>query len=248
MQLQGKTVLITGGAQGIGAATARLCAARGASVEVVDVNRQGGEAVVTEICAAGGQACFQQVDVTDEAAVRVLMAGIGERHGRLDVMICAAGVLRGAFLQPEELTLDDFESVMDINVKGTFLCAKYATPLLTSVGHGVIVMIASGAGVIGPSSSLAYGASKGGVNGLGMTLASRLAPRGVRVNVVCPGEIVTQMKLSVVAAQAVREGRDPEAAVDKARQEMGSPDGIARILAFLASDEAEYVRGTLFTR
>jgi NAD(P)-dependent dehydrogenase (short-subunit alcohol dehydrogenase family) len=248
MQLQGKTVLVTGGAQGIGAATAKLCAARGAYVEIVDVNRQGGEEVAAEICRAGGLARFEEVNVTDEAAVRVLMAGIGERHGRLDVMICAAGVLKGAFLQPEELSLEDFESVMNINVRGSFLCAKYATPLLAAVGHGVIIMIASGAGVVGPSSSLAYGASKGGVNGLGMTLASRLAPRGIRVNVVCPGEIVTQMKLSVVHAQAVREGRDPEIALERARQEMGSPDGIARVLAFLASDEADYVRGTLFTR
>jgi NAD(P)-dependent dehydrogenase (short-subunit alcohol dehydrogenase family) len=248
MQLQGKTVLITGGSQGIGAATAQLCAAHGAFVEIADVNRQGGELVAAEICAAGGQARFEHVDVTDEAAVRVLMAGIGDRHGRLDVMICAAGVLKGAFLQPEELEVDVFESVMNINVRGAFICAKYATPLLASIGHGVIIIIASGAGVVGPSSSLAYGASKGGANGLGMTLASRLAPRGIRVNVVCPGEIVTQMKLSVVATQAVREGRDPEAAVEKARQEMGSPDGIARVLAFLASDDADYVRGTLFTR
>ena len=248
MDLQGKTILITGGAQGIGAATARLCAARGATVEIIDLNREAGEQVAAEIRAAGGQARFEQVDVADEAQVRVLMAGLGQRHGKLDVLICAAGVLKGAFLQPEEMTLDEFTSVIDINVKGTFLCAKYATPLLATGGHGVMLLIASGAGVSGPSSSLAYGTSKGGVNGLGMTLAARLAPRGVRVNVICPGEIVTAMKLSVVAAQAVREGRDPEVAVARARQEMGSPDGIARVLAFLASDEADYVRGTLFTR
>ncbi len=248
MDLQGKTILITGGAQGIGAATARLCAARGAAVEIVDLNREAGEQVAAEIRAAGGRARFAEVDVADEAQVRVLMAGLGQRHGKLDVLICAAGVLKGAFLQPEEMTLDEFTSVIDINVKGTFLCAKYATPLLATGGHGVMLLIASGAGVSGPSSSLAYGTSKGGVNGLGMTLAARLAPRGVRVNVICPGEIVTAMKLSVVAAQAVREGRDPEAAVARARQEMGSPDGLARVLAFLASDEADYVRGTLFTR
>lgn len=248
MQLQGKTILITGGAQGIGAATARLAAARGATVEIADLNREAGEQVAAEIRAAGGQARFEPVDIADEAAVRVLMAGVGERHGRLDVLLCAAGVLKGAFLQPEELTLDEFMSVIDINVRGTFLCAKYGTPLLVASGHGVMLLIASGAGVVGPSSSLAYGTSKGGVNGLGMTLAARLASRGIRVNVICPGEIVTAMKLSVVATQAVREGRDPEAAVARARQEMGSPDGIARVLAFLASDEADYVRGTLFTR
>jgi NAD(P)-dependent dehydrogenase (short-subunit alcohol dehydrogenase family) len=102
--------------------------------------------------------------------------------------------------------------------------------------------------VIVPSSSLAYGASKGGVNGLGMTLAARLAPRGIRVNVVCPGNIVTGMKLSVVAAEAERAGKSVEEALARAREEMGSPEGVARVLAFLVSDEADYVRGAIFTQ
>ena len=107
------------------------------------------------------------------------------------MLVCAAGVLKGAYVQPEELPLDDFDLVLDVNVKGTFLCAKHATPLLEASGQGVVILIASGGGVRGPSSSLAYGASKAGVNGFGMTLANRLAPRGIRVNVVCPGNIAT---------------------------------------------------------
>ncbi len=243
-------MIVTGGAQGIGAATAQLCAARGASVVIADVNAYDGEQVAASIRASGGDAGFQRVDVRSDDEVRALIEQVRERYGRLDVLIAAAGVLKGAYLQPEELSLEDFETVLDVNVKGVSLCAKYATPLLEASGHGVIVILASGAGVTGPSSSLAYGASKGGANGLGMTLAHHLAPRGIRVNVVCPGEIATGMKLSVIAAEARRAGRSPEEAIAEAQTQgrLGTPEGVARVIAFLASDEADYVRGTLFTR
>jgi NAD(P)-dependent dehydrogenase (short-subunit alcohol dehydrogenase family) len=250
MSLQGKVIIVTGGAQGIGAATAQLCAARGASVIIADVNDRDGEQVAVSIRAGGGDAWFQRTDVRSDDEVRALIEGVRERYGRLDVLIAAAGVLKGAYLQPEELSLEDFETVLDVNVKGIFLCAKYATPLLEASGHGVIIILASGAGVTGPSSSLAYGASKGGANGLGMTLAHHLAPRGIRVNVVCPGEIATAMKLSVIAAEARRAGRSPEEAIAQAQAQgrLGTPEGVARVIAFLASDEADYVRGTVFTR
>lgn len=250
MSLQGKVMIITGGAQGIGAATARLCAARGASVVIADINAPDGEQVAASIRASGGDAWFQRVDVRHDNDVRALIERVRERYGRLDVLIAAAGLLKGAYLQPEELSLEDFETVLDVNVKGVFLCVKHAASLLEVSGHGVIIILASGAGVTGPSSSLAYGASKGGVNGLGMTLAHLLAPRGVRVNVVCPGEIATGMKLSVIAAEARRAGRSPEEAIAEAQAQgrLGMPEGVARVIAFLASDEADYVRGTLFTR
>ncbi|MCS7219814.1 MAG: SDR family NAD(P)-dependent oxidoreductase [Anaerolineae bacterium] len=248
--LQGKVIVITGGAQGIGAATAQLCATRGASVVIADVNAQDGEQVVASIRANGGEAWFHRTDVRSDEEVRALIEWVRERYGRLDVLIAAAGVLKGAYLQPEELSLEDFETVLDVNVKGIFLCAKYATPLLEASGHGVLIILASGAGVTGPSSSLAYGASKGGANGLGMTLAHHLAPRGIRVNIVCPGEIATRMKLSVIATEAQRAGRSPEEVIAEAQTQgrLGTPEGVARVIAFLASDEADYVRGTLFTR
>ena len=109
-----------------------------------------------------------------------------------------------------------------------------------------MILIASGAGVIGGSSSIAYGASKGAVNGMGMTLEGHLARRGIRVNVVCPGGIETEMKLSVIKTQAEREGQSYEALV--AASHLGQPIGVARLLAYLASDEADYVRRNLFTR
>ncbi len=248
MDLRGSVILVTGAAQGIGAATARLCAARGATVVLADVRGEGAAEVAATIRDTGGLADSGQVDVRDDGQVAALLAGVRERHGRLDTLICAAGVLKGAYQQPEELSIEDFELVLDVNVKGIFLCTRHAAPLLEASGRGVIILIASGGGVRGPSSSLAYGASKAGVNGLGLTMEARLAPRGIRVNVVCPGAIATEMKLGVIAIEAERAGRSPADAVARAQQELGTADGVARVIAFLASPEADYVRGTLFTR
>jgi NAD(P)-dependent dehydrogenase (short-subunit alcohol dehydrogenase family) len=248
LSLRGRVIVITGGAQGIGEATARLCAERGASVTIADFNRERGERAAAAIREQGWQAHFMPTDVRDEQHVRALFDGVRQSHGRLDGLVCAAGILRGPYLQPEEFPVDMFEMVMDVNVKGAFLCAKYAAPMLEASGKGVVVLVASVAGVVSPSSSLAYGASKGGANGFGMTLANHLAPRNIRVNVLCPGNIVTDMKLSVEMAQAQREGRSIEEAVEKARRNYGIPEGVARVIGFLLSDEADYLRGTLFTR
>jgi 3-oxoacyl-[acyl-carrier protein] reductase len=176
------------------------------------------------------------------------MQQVQARHGRLDVLVCAAGIFRGAFQPPEELSVDDFEAVIDVNIKGVFLCTKYAMPLFDAAGRAVVIIIGSGAGVVGAIGSLAYGASKGGANGYGMTLARHIADRKVRVNVLCPGGINTELKLGVVEADARRHGRDVDAAMAQAREELGDPEGVGRVIAFLASDEADYIRGTLFTR
>ncbi|MEZ4620424.1 MAG: SDR family oxidoreductase [Caldilineaceae bacterium] len=243
--IRGKIILITGAAQGIGGATAQLCAERGARVILVDIKDQGADHAAS-IRAAGGDAVFHQVDVRDAGQVEALFSNVAESHGGLDVLINAAGVLQGQYLQPEEFPLEVFERVMDINVKGTFLCTKYATPLLAQARKGIMILIASGAGVIGGSSSIAYGTSKGAVNGMGMVLANHLANRGIRVNVVCPGSLNTEMKRGVITTQAEREGRDAEDMIEAAG--LGDPVGVARLLAYLASDDADYVRRNLFTR
>ena len=142
--------------------------------------------------------------------------------------------------------MDEWDATLDTNLKGTFLSAKYTTPLLAAAGESVLLIIASGAGVRGGSSSYAYAASKAGQHGLHFKLESEVGPQGVRLHVICPGGIATPLKLANVAEGAEKDGRDPEEA--KKNASLGDPVGVARVLTFLASEEGSYVRGTVFTR
>lgn len=238
--LTGKVVLVVGAAAGIGQATAALCAARGAMVVVADLLEDAGQQTAATI---GGR--FLPVNVTDVASVEALMHAIGEQFGRLDVLIQTAGVLRGAYTSVDDFPLETWRMVLDVNLTGSFLCAKYAVPLLRKAGGGVIILVSSGAAV-GGSSSVAYGASKGGVNSLGITLANKLAPEKIRVNVVMPGNIDTAMKRDVISVEAEQSGRSLADAV--AASKLGAPEGVAKVLAWLASDDADYVRGMISTR
>ena len=245
--LQGKVIVITGGAQGIGGATAELCAKRGATVVISDVNHAQGETLLAKLNTAGGSGMFIPTDVRDNDQVQQLFDTVQKKYGRLDGLVCAAGVLFGASQAPEELSVEDFEAVIDINTKGVFLCAKYATPLLEQ-SQGVMVVVASPAGVSGPSSSLAYAASKGGANGLAMTLAYQLEKRNIRVNTICPGSIKTQLKLDAEKQNAEKSGKSEEEVLQIADTQYGVPEGVAKMIAFMVSDEADYLRGVVYTR
>lgn len=243
MDLQNKTILVVGGAAGIGQATAKLCAERGASIIVADFNERDGVATAQAI-----NGTFIQVDVTNEASVQTMCQKIEQSHGKLDGLIQTAGILKGAYVDIEAFTLATFREVLDVNTVGSFLCAKYAVPLLKRGQLPVIILISSPA-AYGVSSSYAYAVSKGGVSALGTTMAGKLAPEGIRVNTVFPGGINTYMKRSVIEADAVRQGQDPQAAVNEAiGAGLGEPIGVARVLAWLVSDEADYVRGSVTTR
>jgi NAD(P)-dependent dehydrogenase (short-subunit alcohol dehydrogenase family) len=246
MRLADRVAVITGGARGIGFAAARVYAQEGARVVISDVLVPEGESAAATIRQEGGEALFVRTDVSDEADCAALMSAAMQAYGRLDVLLCCAAIMRGSFVPVEELDAETFGSVLDVNLKGSFLCAKQAVPHMRQSGGGVILLVASGAGVRGPSSSFAYGASKGGVHGLAMTLEPRLAPQGIRVNVICPAGIDTAMFRGAAAAGARREGRDVEQAL--AELNLGDPMLLARVLAFLASPDADYVRGTIFTR
>jgi NAD(P)-dependent dehydrogenase (short-subunit alcohol dehydrogenase family) len=139
-----------------------------------------------------------------------------------------------------------FGDVLDVNLKGIFFCVKAAVLWMRQTGGGVVLLLASGAGVNRPSSSVAYGSSKGGVHGLALTLAPKLEAQGIRVHDICPGSIDTAMMRHVIIEGAVAAGRSPEQALAEAL--LGDPTGVARVLAFLASLDADYVRGTVFTR
>lgn len=246
MKLANKEALVTGGATGIGRATAELFGSEGARVHIVDYNEEQGKAAVAKIEAAGGRACFYKTDVRLEESVAAALGQVKEATPHIDVAVFAAGVLKGAFKTIEELSMEDWDATLETNLKGTFLSAKYTTPLLAAAGESVLLIIASGAGVRGGSSSYAYAASKAGQYGLHYKLEGELSPRGVRLHVICPGGIATPLKLANVAEGAEKDGRDPEEAQRNAG--LGDPMGVARVLTFLASEEGSYVRGTVFTR
>ena len=248
MTLEGKTILIIGGATGIGQATVELCAQRGATVIVADFNEKEGQAT-----AAAAKGTFHQVNVTDEASVKAMFEGVTAAHGKIDALVQTAGILKGAYTPIEDFDINVYRQVVEVNTIGSFLCAKHATPLLKKSGAAggkpVIVLISSGAAHSG-SSSYAYGTSKGGVSSLGITMANKLGPEGIRVNVVCPGNITTAMKLSVIEQEALSKGQDPQEAIKEfgRTQGLGEPIGVAKLLAFLVSDDADYVRGSINTR
>lgn len=242
MELNGKVVLIVGGAAGIGRSTALLCALRGAQVVIADLEAQAGEQTARE---CGGM--FIQVNVTDETSVRAMVNAVEASYGRLDALVHTAGVLKGAFVPLEEFSVETFRMVLDVNTTGSFLCARESARLMKKSGKGVIVLVSSGAAT-GGSSSFAYGTSKGGVNSLAIVLNNALAKDNIRVNVVAPGNIDTAMKRSVIAADVERRGKPEEMNKVVADSNLGTPDGMGRILAWLVSDEADYVRGLISTR
>src|SRR5919199_558658 len=245
-RLQDKVALITGGARGIGGASARLFAGEGAKVVIGDLLEGESNETVEEIKKAGGEATFVRADVTREEDCRALAQAAVDTYGRLNVVVTCAGILQGAYVALEELDLEVFERVQAVNVRGTFLAVKHAVPHIKKSGGGVVLCISSGAGVRGSSSSIAYGTSKAGVHGMVMTLQPRLEPQGIRVHAICPGSIDTVLKRENVADGARAAGRDVPKALESAS--LDAPEGVAKILAFLASPDADYVRGTIFTR
>lgn len=243
MRLAEKVVLITGGAGGLGRAAAGRIAAEGGRLLIVDRDTAAGAETEAAIRSAGGIARFLPCDVTREAEVSAVANQAAMEYGRVDVLINSAGILQGAFQSVADLERETFERVLDVNVLGTFLFCKHVVPLIPE--GGAVLCLASAGGIRGPSSSLAYGASKAAVQGFCLTLQQQLEPRGIRVNVVCPGALDTPMKRQNLRDAAIARGEDPETA---AQVPLGDPLELAKVLAFLASDDAAYVTGTIFTR
>jgi NAD(P)-dependent dehydrogenase (short-subunit alcohol dehydrogenase family) len=240
IELKDKIILITGAAAGIGNATAKLAAQRGASVVLADIDATNGAQAAAEL---GG--LFIPVNVADEASVQAMYAAIAERFGRLDALVHAAGILRGAHVPLSEFDLATWRSVLDVNLTGAWLCAQHAAPLMRQARKGVMLLVSSIAAILG-SSSFAYGASKAGINGLALTLERQLAAEKIRVNVVMPGSIDTDMKRNVIAVEAEQRGVSLASAL--AASNLGDPEGVARVLVWLTSDDADYVRGAIRTR
>ncbi len=238
--------MVTGTATGIGRATAIRVAGEGARVAAFDVNDAEAASTLETIEDAGGAARYWHVDVSSEAEVAAAVGEAAEWLGHgVDALLHLAGVLTGAHVDIADVTEDDWDSVIDVNLKGSFLVAKHVATHMRRQKSGVIVLASSGGGVLGSSSSYAYGSSKGGVHGLAMTLEAQLSKYGIRVNDVLPGSIDTPLK--VAATEESLSNTGDEEAYRRTMAGLASPDGVAAVMAFLVSDDARYVRGSIRT-
>ncbi|MEI8265883.1 MAG: 3-oxoacyl-ACP reductase FabG [Betaproteobacteria bacterium] len=237
MRLKDKICIVTGGAQGIGLATALKFAREGAVVAVCDMRREGVDAVVAACRAEGARAEGFQVDVTDRPQVDAMVSVVKAQFGRIDVLVNNAGITKDARLQ--KMTLAQFDTVIDVNLRGVFHCAQAVADTMVAQGSGVILNASSVVGIYGNFGQTNYAASKFGVIGFTKTWSRELGPKGVRVNAVAPGFIETPI-LSTIPDKVLQQMRD-----DVPLRRLGQPEEIANVYAFLASDEASYVNGAV---
>jgi NAD(P)-dependent dehydrogenase (short-subunit alcohol dehydrogenase family) len=257
MTVSGKTFVITGAATGIGLATARLAATRGANVVLSDIAIDEGEHAAASIRERGGQAAFVRCDVTSPEDVSALMSTAADTFGGIDVLHNNAGVHESMVSDKfsfESMPVEVFDKVMAVNVRGAFLCSQLALPYLKASTRGPnIVNAGSTASFAGYPFGLAYGTSKGAIAMFTRNLAVSLAPHGIRVNCYAPASVDTNMVRDVSASiGAHMAGKDapsnPNAAQLGAHlvRRIGHPDDVAELVCFLASDAASFVDGVVW--
>lgn len=246
MTMKDKVALITGASSGIGRATAEAFAARGAKVVVAARRQDELASLVSEIEARGGQATAFTTDVSKAEDVMGMVDHAIDSFGRLDCAVNNAGI-EGTFVGITDLTEDDWDRVLDINLKGIFLCMKYEAKAMLNCGNGgAIVNVGSVNSFLGFPTGSAYVASKHGMVGLTTSASAELAPQGIRVNVVCPGFVDTPMHhraRGLLGDELYDEVLLPNVHLRRA----GRPEEIARSIVFLCSDEASYITGTTLT-
>lgn len=235
----GKVIAITGAASGMGAATARLAAADGASVVILDLPASQGAEVAERILNVGGSAQFIACDVKEESAVRAAFGQIGATFGKLDGLVNIAGANRKGYIKT--LDTDDWDLVMAVNVRGTMLTIKYAIPLLRNAGGGAIVNMASVSGLIGSDGYAAYHTSKGAIISLTRSLAEELAPDHIRVTAVAPGWVDTPFTNDAVDASPDPAGLRAYANAMHALGRMAQPEEVAQAILWLLTDKASFV-------
>jgi NAD(P)-dependent dehydrogenase (short-subunit alcohol dehydrogenase family) len=232
--LEGKIAVVTGGASGIGAASARRCAREGAHVVIADI--QDAADAVTAARTGEHEIAFHRTDVSSAAEVAALMQSTVAQHGRLDILVAAAGI-GGGTAATADYPERDFDRVIAVNLKGVFLCMKYAITEMLRHGGGTVVNIASVMGLVGLPQTPGYSAAKGGVVQLTRVAALEYAAHNIRVNCICPGMIDTPM------VERVTESGRQHFLGRQALGRLGTPDEIAAAVVFLASDASAFTTG-----
>jgi len=240
--LQNKVCLITGAAQGIGAACAQLMAGEGARVVLVDVNTQAGTALQAQLSKTGARVDFMACDIGDSAQVQVMVQQTLKLHERIDVLVSNAGIFRAApFL---DVTEADFDAVLRVNLRGAFLVGQAVARAMKTTGGGSIIHMSSVNAVMAIPDIASYNISKGGLNQLTRAMALALADDHIRVNAVAPGTIETELaQQAVLTSEAARQkilSRTP-------MKRLGEPLEVARVVAFLASEASSYITGEIIT-
>lgn len=240
-RLDGRVAFVTGAGRGIGAATALRMAEEGARVALADVDTEGCQQVAAELSQIGSEGLVLRCDVTDSAIVQEAVDETASQFGRLDILVNNAGIVRDnlLFKMPE----DDWEMVMNVHLKGAFLCSRAAQKYMVQQKYGRIVSLSSTA-ALGNRGQANYSSAKAGLQGLTRTLAIELGPFGITVNAVGPGFIDTEMTRST----ARRRGLDPDTVIAEASKiipvrRVGQPRDVANVICFLSSEEASFVNG-----
>jgi len=240
--LAGKVALITGGASGIGRATALLFAREGAAVALVDINIEQGQSTVAEIESLGGRAIFIPCDITRADDCQAAVEKTISSFGRLDILFNNAGIVRRANVI--DTTEDEWDKVMAVNVKSIFLMSKYSIPHMDKLGGGSIITTSSGWGLRGGSNAVSYCASKGAVTNMTRAMAIDHGKRNIRVNAICPGDTDTPMLRDEARQLGQTEADFMAEAANRPLRRYAQPIEIAHAALYLASDAASYVTGS----
>ena len=244
--MQDKVAFISGGGSGIGQAAATVLAQRGAAIALAGRTAEELTEVAEQIERAGGTAITVPCDVSEEDSVRQAIATTVEKLGRLDIVVANAGV-NGTWAGIDELSVEDFRSTLDINLVGTFTTIKYAVPHLRGQGGSVIITSSvNGTRIFSNSGASAYSSSKAGQVALAKMLAVELGPARIRVNVVCPGAISTEISDNTDAAnEDVKIPVEfPDGQIPLTGDEPGSAEQVGQLIAFLASDDSSHISGS----
>jgi len=237
MRLAGKVSIITGAGQGIGQATALKFAKEGAKVAVCDINMTTVDETVRLVREAGGEAAGFRVDVTDKDSIAEMVEGVMAKWGRVDTLVNNAGIVQDA--QFKKMSEDQFDRVIDVNLKGVYNCTKAVVDIMLAQNSGVILNASSIVGIYGNFGQTNYAATKFGVIGMMKTWARELGRKGIRANAICPGFVETP----ILASMPEKVVRMMEDRVPMGR--LAKPEEIANTYAWLASDEASYINGAV---